>query len=598
MGKRPEAKYYITAEDRSGRTVSSAERRLKALTGTAKALTGAFAGAISVRALMRLTSETISYGSAITDVSDKLGIGVDKLQEWRYAAQENGISTNAADMGLQRFIRRVAEAAQGTGELKGILDQYNISVKDSTGASRDIWEVMGDLSDAIQGVNDDGERLRIAFKAFDSEGAALVSVLRDGSNGYNQLAASARLSGQIMTNETARALDVVSDAIERAKTQVKNFWAETLVRGASIFSDNPYIDLAAEVEKYIDAQTKLDKLIEASGKKWNENSVTIRRAYKSPTGLNEAIAAQKETLDQYQKNIDDFRAKAEEKEKKLRGMFKDLGLFDEDGSDGEVATQEYTKALSSAQVAQERFMRAQMSSAEEASYLSGQIKTLSVELSSLASNEMQNSVEYQEKLAELYGLKLELYSLDEKSRKDSLNAFDQWVSANLSDQELLINAMKRTSDSMADAFAEFCETGELNFSNFVSSILADMAKMTFQQEVANPFTQWLSSGISGLLGSGGGGAEGAGVSRAAAEGGPVYAGRSYLVGEGGRTEVFTPSVNGNIISNDEVGGSANTFNISISAVDARGVDRLLTERKQMFVGFLNEALNRRGQKGV
>ena len=40
------------------------------------------------------------------------------LQELRFAAKASGIEQQTLDMALQRFTRRAAEAAQGTGEAK------------------------------------------------------------------------------------------------------------------------------------------------------------------------------------------------------------------------------------------------------------------------------------------------------------------------------------------------------------------------------------------------------------------------------------------------------------------------------------------------
>src|SRR5690606_8145944 len=71
---------------------------------------------------------------------------------------------------------------------------------------------------------------------------------------------------------------------------------------------------------------------------------------------------------------------------------------------------------------------------------------------------------------------------------------------------------------------------------------------------------------------------------ARAEGGPVMAGRTYLVGERG-PELWTPSMSGSIIPNSELaagGGSQNVYNI-----DARGTDASVLRRfEQLLQGSL------------
>lgn len=96
--------------------------------------------------------------------------------------------------------------------------------------------------------------------------------------------------------------------------------------------------------------------------------------------------------------------------------------------------------------------------------------------------------------------------------------------------------------NMEDALVEFVQTGKLNFSALVNSILADLTRLLVRQAI---------SGIFSSFGGGGGGAFGSifsSLSGAKADGGPVSAGKAYLVGERG-PEIFNPSANGNIIPN-------------------------------------------------
>jgi hypothetical protein len=77
----------------------------------------------------------------------------------------------------------------------------------------------------------------------------------------------------------------------------------------------------------------------------------------------------------------------------------------------------------------------------------------------------------------------------------------------------------------------------------------------------NPITQ----GIGGLFGGG------------RANGGPVSAGTTYLVGERG-PELFTSATSGTIIPNNKMGGSGNTINITVNgALDSEGTARTIVD---------------------
>jgi hypothetical protein len=76
-------------------------------------------------------------------------------------------------------------------------------------------------------------------------------------------------------------------------------------------------------------------------------------------------------------------------------------------------------------------------------------------------------------------------------------------------------------------------------------------------------------GISGLISSAFGGAR--------ASGGPVSAGKSYLVGEQG-AEMFVPSQNGMIVPNGALGGGGTQINLTVNgAIDPEGTARTIVD---------------------
>ena len=85
-------------------------------------------------------------------------------------------------------------------------------------------------------------------------------------------------------------------------------------------------------------------------------------------------------------------------------------------------------------------------------------------------------------------------------------------------------------------------------------------------------------------------------------GGFVKKGHTYLVGESGR-ELFTPSQNGNITSNQDLERKNNTqttpvINLNISANDSDGFDNLLVKRKNLLVSIISQAMNQKGNTGL
>lgn len=79
-------------------------------------------------------------------------------------------------------------------------------------------------------------------------------------------------------------------------------------------------------------------------------------------------------------------------------------------------------------------------------------------------------------------------------------------------------------------------------------------------------------------------------------GGPVMGGSPYMVGENG-AEMFVPAQSGSIVRNDQMGGGEPiTVNFNIQAVDTRGIDQLLIERKSVITSIISDAMLERGQR--
>ena len=122
-----------TAGERASGGLKGLRREAELLRTGIRTLGGALAGAATVRGLAALVDRSISAADAIGKTADKIGVGVEALQELRFAAKASGVAQQTLDMALQRFTRRAAEAAQATSEAKDALAQVGIALRDQSG---------------------------------------------------------------------------------------------------------------------------------------------------------------------------------------------------------------------------------------------------------------------------------------------------------------------------------------------------------------------------------------------------------------------------------------------------------------------------------
>ncbi len=110
------------------------------------------------------------------------------------------------------------------------------------------------------------------------------------------------------------------------------------------------------------------------------------------------------------------------------------------------------------------------------------------------------------------------------------------------------------ADAAVDAIHTLVTEGSLDFKEFARSLLADIAKIIIKLLIVQALQ--LATGTTGTAGAAGAGIDAVDRNNSPdgrAHGGPVEAGRSYLVGEDG-PEVITPRQSGTVIPNDKLGG--------------------------------------------
>jgi hypothetical protein len=161
-------------------------------------------GGAGVYGFYRMTQAVVDTGHAIDKTSSKLGVSTDALQEFHHAANLSGVAVQSFNMGLQRMARRAAEAAEGKGEAKDALRELGIQLRNSDGSLRSTEDLFMDVAGAMGNVRDSNKRLRLAFKLFDSEGVALVNMLKNGKQGLQSMREEARVLGAVIDEDLIR----------------------------------------------------------------------------------------------------------------------------------------------------------------------------------------------------------------------------------------------------------------------------------------------------------------------------------------------------------------------------------------------------------
>jgi len=253
-------KITISAIDKTKKGFGSVGRALGGLTKSIFSMRTALVGVAGAAGFGLLVRSSLNATDSLAKTASKIGTTTEALGALRYAADLTGVSTTTMDMALQRFTRRTAEAAQGMGEAKGAIRELGINAQELNRMPLD--ERMVVLADAFSNVESESDRLRLAFKLFDSEGAALVNTLSQGSDGLKAMLGEARSLGLAMSTTAASGVEDTVDSLTKLQALFKG------VRDQTVAAFAPAIEMVVErftafLQRSIEAKGGIERFAKA-----------------------------------------------------------------------------------------------------------------------------------------------------------------------------------------------------------------------------------------------------------------------------------------------------------------------------------------------
>lgn len=599
---------------------------------TVQRVAGLFGAALGVGALINLGRHALEASGNLLDVADKIGFTTDALQKLRFAAEQSGVAQSALDMGLQRFSRRVGEAAQGSGELVKTLRQYGIAVTDSNGRMRSNLDILRDYADVIQRAPSEQEKLRLAFKAFDSEGSALVNTLKDGSAGLDTLMQRAADMGVVVDRDLIQKAADADDALVALGAQISATAKVIVAQAAPAIIE--FADALRKLSAFVfptpeeKLQQTLNRLydLRVATKEWTSATedqleraralletyhdlnaqVIARTHYPTAAGM-EPPRQRSDGLpppgddkgaDQIQKVIDKLKFETDQLYRSAEAQ----ELYNNLKAAGVALNSEAGQKIA-AMTATLQGEKTAMAAAEEATKKAdAALQKLKEEGQRLAEETATPMETYQAQLVRINELLTagaigqEVYNRKVVQLQDELARANPLVRG-------LEDASKDFGTAIGTAFEDAIIQGR-SFSEVLQALLQDLQRILLRAMVTKPLEGLVGTVLKGVVGGLAGGATGTGGFAFAgdvhvpsgvnfshfAEGGRPPLGRWSIVGERG-PELFKPDVAGTIIPNHELagmGGGGPVFH-----VDMRGASVEAVQRLERFVQQVNGSIERR-----
>ena len=206
-------KITITALDASRGALRGVAAGLKSVSAAAFSMRTALIAAGAAGGMGLLIRQSLNATDALAKTASRIGTTTAELQKLQFASELSGLNIETTNMALQRFSRRAAEAARGTGEAQGVIRELGLDAREL--AKAPLSDAMLMLADAFESVEGGTQQLRIAFKLFDSEGAGFVTMLNQGSAALRELFNEAEGLGFILSASAVQGVEQTNDALTK-----------------------------------------------------------------------------------------------------------------------------------------------------------------------------------------------------------------------------------------------------------------------------------------------------------------------------------------------------------------------------------------------
>jgi len=191
------------------RSTGGVSRELQVLRRAAAPVAAAVAGLFAVSSLR----QQVDFADQLQKTNLRIGASTEALSEYNYVAQLSGVQFNQLTTAWQRQSRRIAQAAENTGEAQDALATLNLDAAALAQLSPE--EQFEQIAEAMGGVASEARRVALAQKIWDSEGVALLQVVNQGADAIETMREEARRLGLTISQDTAEAMAGLNDEVTR-----------------------------------------------------------------------------------------------------------------------------------------------------------------------------------------------------------------------------------------------------------------------------------------------------------------------------------------------------------------------------------------------
>ena len=214
----------------------------KSLGELAKGAAAGLGVALSVGAFASLIKGSIDAADEIGKLSQKIGLSVEDLSTFKYAAAQNEVGLDQLKNGFKELNKSIVESQDASTDAATIFKSLGVETKNTDGSLKSSKEVFLSLSDVFAGLKDDAAKSELAVKLFGRAGVDMIPFLNQGSKAIKDLQEQAKLLGLEISTETSEAADEFNDTVGALAA---------VISGSFLASLKPLLPILQAVAEYM-----------------------------------------------------------------------------------------------------------------------------------------------------------------------------------------------------------------------------------------------------------------------------------------------------------------------------------------------------------
>ena len=244
------------AIDETSEKAESFGSKLKSGISTAAKWGTAIVGGATVAsaALVKFASSSASTADNIDKMSQKIGISREAYQELDFICSQSGTSVDNLQAGMKSLVSAMDGAASGTA---ANIDQFNrlgVSVTNADGSLRSSEDVMWETLSALQSMENQTEKARLATELFGRSGTELMPLLNGQAGSLEEMKQQAHDLGLVLNDDLIDSGVSLTDTLDQMK---RSFGSIVTQLGASL------MPIVEKVAKYvIDNMPRIQGLVQ------------------------------------------------------------------------------------------------------------------------------------------------------------------------------------------------------------------------------------------------------------------------------------------------------------------------------------------------